>query len=128
MNRNSEILSGILEVLYPFILLFGLYIIFNGHATPGGGFQGGAILSSVFICKYIVRSDETTGMYRMQAIEKILYVLIILLFSLFLVLGANQLFPSYNKSFLIIANFLIGLKVCCGLSIIFFRFVFYESR
>jgi len=28
------------------ILIFGLYIIMHGHLTPGGGFQGGAVLAS----------------------------------------------------------------------------------
>jgi multicomponent Na+:H+ antiporter subunit B len=26
--------------------LFGVYVFINGHLTPGGGFQGGAILAS----------------------------------------------------------------------------------
>lgn len=29
------------RVLYPFILVFGAYVIIHGHLTPGGGFQGG---------------------------------------------------------------------------------------
>jgi energy-converting hydrogenase B subunit I len=27
-------------------LVFGLYVIMHGHVTPGGGFQGGAIIAS----------------------------------------------------------------------------------
>ena len=33
-------------MLVPLILLFGAYVFVNGHLTPGGGFQGGAILAS----------------------------------------------------------------------------------
>jgi len=33
----------------PFIQMFGLYIIFHGHLTPGGGFQGGALIGASFI-------------------------------------------------------------------------------
>jgi multicomponent Na+:H+ antiporter subunit B len=29
-----------------FVLVFGLYVIMHGHVTPGGGFQGGAIIAS----------------------------------------------------------------------------------
>lgn len=128
MKRNSEILSETLSILYPFIIIFGIYIILNGHITPGGGFQGGAILSSVFICRYIVSPEENLKMYRMQVIEKLIFLLIILVFTLFLVFMLNQTFPQMNTAFLMASNILIGLKVCCGLSLIFFRFVFYESR
>ena len=128
MNKNSEILSEILEVTYPFIIIFGIYIIANGHISPGGGFQGGAILSSVFICRYLVDSAENHAIDQMQIFEKLLYSLILLLFTIFLVAGLNMAFPSLNSFFLILMNFLIGAKVFCGLGIVFFRFVFYESR
>ena len=40
-NRSSRL-------IYPFILVFGAYIIIHGHLTPGGGFQGGvAIIGAV---------------------------------------------------------------------------------
>lgn len=31
------------------IQLFGLYVVIHGHYSPGGGFQGGAILAAGFI-------------------------------------------------------------------------------
>lgn len=37
------------RVMAPFIILFGLYVIFFGHYSPGGGFQGGAIIASGII-------------------------------------------------------------------------------
>ncbi len=36
------------HLLFPFMILFGAYIIIHGHLTPGGGFQGGAILGAAF--------------------------------------------------------------------------------
>lgn len=32
--------------LSPYIMLFGLYVIMHGHYSPGGGFQGGALLAA----------------------------------------------------------------------------------
>jgi multicomponent Na+:H+ antiporter subunit B len=32
--------------LSPYIMLFGLYVIFHGHYSPGGGFQGGTLLAA----------------------------------------------------------------------------------
>jgi multicomponent Na+:H+ antiporter subunit B len=33
-------------LLTPLIMLLGVYIFANGHLTPGGGFQGGAVMAS----------------------------------------------------------------------------------
>jgi multicomponent Na+:H+ antiporter subunit B len=42
----SEIVETATELLLPMIILFGIYIFMNGHLSPGGGFQGGAIIAS----------------------------------------------------------------------------------
>ena len=42
----SELLSTGSRALTPLILLLGVYVFVNGHLTPGGGFQGGAIVAS----------------------------------------------------------------------------------
>ncbi len=39
---------GVASIL-PFILIFGMYIIFFGHISPGGGFTGGVVLASIVI-------------------------------------------------------------------------------
>jgi multisubunit Na+/H+ antiporter MnhB subunit len=42
----SKIVRSVANQLILFILIFGLYIIIHGHLTPGGGFQGGAVIVS----------------------------------------------------------------------------------
>ena len=42
----SRIVRTAADVIYPFILIFGLYIVAHGHLTPGGGFQGGAVIAT----------------------------------------------------------------------------------
>jgi len=42
----GELLITGTRLLLPLILLFGAYVFIHGHLTPGGGFQGGAILAS----------------------------------------------------------------------------------
>jgi len=39
--------------LFPLVLLFGAYVLAHGHVTPGGGFQGGAIVASGFVLVYL---------------------------------------------------------------------------
>jgi len=43
---SGELLQTGTRMLVPLILIFGAYVFVNGHLTPGGGFQGGAILAS----------------------------------------------------------------------------------
>ncbi len=42
----SKIVRSMTRPLYPFIILFGAYLVVHGHLTPGGGFQGGAVAAS----------------------------------------------------------------------------------
>jgi len=49
----SLILSTGCKVLFPLILVFGSYIFIHGHLTPGGGFQGGAIIASAYLLIYL---------------------------------------------------------------------------
>lgn len=45
----GELLETGTRLLVPLILLLGIYVFVNGHLTPGGGFQGGAILASAML-------------------------------------------------------------------------------
>jgi len=56
----SPVVSFVVRLLAPFIALFAVYVIVNGHVTPGGGFQGGAILGALFIALTIVLGRERT--------------------------------------------------------------------
>jgi len=49
----SLILGTGCRFLFPLILVFGTYVFIHGHLTPGGGFQGGAIIASGFLLIYL---------------------------------------------------------------------------
>lgn len=42
------------KTMIPFLLVFGLYVIFHGDLSPGGGFQGGVLIASGFILYGVV--------------------------------------------------------------------------
>ena len=46
---DDEILKIIVEILFPFLIMLGIYVVFNGHLSPGGGFSGGTILGAGLI-------------------------------------------------------------------------------
>lgn len=57
-NADNPITTLISSIVAPFILLFGMYIIVHGHYSPGGGFQGGAMLAASVILLRLVLGSE----------------------------------------------------------------------
>lgn len=52
-ERRSEAVILICRIFGPLTLLFGLYMVLHGTATPGGGFQGGVLIASSVILVYL---------------------------------------------------------------------------
>ena len=128
MEKHSELFAQTMGLVYPLILVFGFYIIYNGHVTPGGGFQGGAILAGVFTIQYLTTNTKNVSLHFLNKLEKTIYLLL-LVAGIILVLYMNQDLSLLQKEiYLIIMNTLIGIKVACGLTVVFFRFVLFESR
>lgn len=127
----SYLISKISRILFPFIILFGFYIIFFGDVSPGGGFQGGAILATCYLVTYIVSNENTVNLHTFIKAEKTLFLLLLLvssisLFSRFspftnpLPLDADL---YYKRIFLISLNIIIALKVALGFVTIFHLFI-----
>lgn len=47
--QSGIVVQQVSRILCPFIIMFGVYLVTHGHLTPGGGFQGGVIISAAFI-------------------------------------------------------------------------------
>ncbi|WP_181693227.1 MnhB domain-containing protein [Natronomonas sp. LN261] len=46
---ESEIIMTAVRVVTPFVLTYGLFLTFHGANSPGGGFQGGALVGVVVL-------------------------------------------------------------------------------
>ena len=46
---ESQIIMTTVKVVAPFSLTYGLFLMFHGADTPGGSFQGGAIIGSTIL-------------------------------------------------------------------------------
>ena len=56
---NEQVLIRVMvQLLVPFILLFGVYVIMHGELGPGGGFQGGVILAAGYILYALVHGTD----------------------------------------------------------------------
>ena len=49
LRKDDAILRGVASLSIPVILMMGCVVVINGHLSPGGGFSGGAILSTALI-------------------------------------------------------------------------------
>ena len=55
---QDPIIRTVCKLVIPIILMFGIYILLNGHLSPGGGFSGGAIMASALIIYALVWGGE----------------------------------------------------------------------
>ena len=140
MSGMSKIVKTISGIAFPFITIFGLYVIAHGHLTPGGGFQGGAIVASgcaMVLISYgsiwIMDRVKEKNLSILESLGAVCFILLALLglgfgtvfFNNFLV-GTNSLFgvvpaagsglADINTGGVIpLMNFAVGLKVIAGL-------------
>jgi multicomponent Na+:H+ antiporter subunit B len=56
-------------MLFPLLMTIGFYVIFHGHLTPGGGFQGGVILAAAFFLPLLARPGARLHHGMLSAIE-----------------------------------------------------------
>ncbi len=127
ITADSIILQLAIGLLFPFMLLFGFYIILNGHYTPGGGFQGGGILASLFIARYIIFPVEDTDSEMLHTIQRIFLSAILLVPLCLLFTGVLAQYPNMQKHYLTLMDILIGVQVGFGLGVAVLRFAFFQG-
>ena len=96
---EDVIIQTLTRLLIPFMQLFALYVIAHGHHSPGGGFQGGCILSASFIL-LCVAYDIRWAKARMSETLNTIYISLgVIIFAgvgfICLILGGNYLDYSW---------------------------------
>lgn len=82
MKTSSEspiILLGA-RLLSPFIMMFGLYVIFHGHYSPGGGFQGGALLAASVLLMRVSSGSNTSSLMLKESLTTPMGVIGVILY------------------------------------------------
>jgi multicomponent Na+:H+ antiporter subunit B len=131
--RKTDILDVAARKLAPFMFLFGLYLVNFGDLSPGGGFQGGAVIASGVILLALARNTNTTEhlfpMWRLQRVESAGYVLFLVAAVAGVVMGGAFLSDIFagaidlsratvRTPFIFMLNLIIGIKVAAGTSLI----------
>ena len=125
---GSSIATATIRLVCPLLLVFCIYLVANGHISPGGGFQGGVVAAAFFICRYMIHDIYDIQIDRVITMEKLVFASILLLTILFIVLGVGAILPLPKAAYMVMMNLLIGIKVACGFLIVFYRFIALERR
>ncbi|MCL2392498.1 MAG: DUF4040 domain-containing protein [Oscillospiraceae bacterium] len=126
--RHSATAIRTIRVVCPIIILFGVYLIANGHLSPGGGFQGGVAVAVFFVCRFMIFNIYDLPVGTVLKDEKIVFLGIILVAVFVIFLGIHQYFPYQHTAllqtlYLLMMNTLIGVKVALGFMMLFYRYV-----
>ena len=138
---SSKIIRTIAQKLFPFIILFGFYLISYGHLSPGGGFQGGVVLGTAIILLALSHSrEQTEKKFKsrwLNMLEKLGILTLIFLGFLGIFFGYSFLgnfLPLGNPGeiasggLMLLFNVAIGIKVAAGVSVIFYALVRYRGE
>lgn len=70
-RKASELVRTGSLFLVSLIFLLGVYIFVNGHLTPGGGFQGGAVIASGVLLLFLANPHQEVSHTVLNLIESI---------------------------------------------------------
>jgi multisubunit Na+/H+ antiporter MnhB subunit len=144
MKGMSIIVKTISDIVKGFILLFGIYIILEGHLSPGGGFAGGVIIAAAFILITLAFGSEREKRELSYKGSHILDEIGVFLFLSMAVTGyvlvgqpffnnfITKMFPGIpfnilTSGIILVCNIAIGIKVGASLFAIFAALASYES-
>ncbi len=124
--KNDMILQHAASLLVPLVLLFGVYVIMNGHISPGGGFSGGAIMGAgliLYLNAFGFKKTERFFTFRtFQAVSLVALSFYALSKTYSFFTGANHLSSFitpgtpgmlFSAGLIPYLNIAVGLVVCC---------------
>lgn len=131
-QRFDKILQPVVFILFPLIMIYGIYVVLNGHLSPGGGFSGGAIMGAgliLFLNAFGIEKmrrffTEKTHMY--VSVAALGFYCLAKSYSFFT--GANHLESIISTGIpgrIISAGLILPLNICVGLVVACTMYSFY---
>ena len=123
------IIRTISKGIFPFIVIFGVFVLFHGHITPGGSFPGGAIIATGFALVAIVfglkRAERLASEKSLHIIEGFVatILIVLLVYESFIrehIGISGNMFSVFSAYEILSLNIVGGLMVVCALTLIVF--------
>ena len=136
-NRNYEpendtILRKSALIVFPIIMVFGVYVILNGHISPGGGFSGGAILGAGFVLFLSAFGFNKTERFMNANTVRIITLVALLVYCLSkcysFFTGANHMesgIPLGTPGAILSSGLILVLNICVGMVVACTMYSFY---
>lgn len=130
--KDDRILQTMAKVLVPFIILFGIYVILNGHLSPGGGFSGGAIIGAgliLYLNAFGFEKTErffTAKTYKWISFSALSFYCIAKSYSFYT--GAHHLesgIPLGTPGNILSSGLILPLNICVGLVVACTMYAFF---
>lgn len=129
----DEVLSQLGRRILPIILLFGIYVVVNGHLSPGGGFSGGAILGAGLILASLVLGEERMARILPAPRTSKITVTCLLAYGLMkgysFYTGANHVgweIPKGTPGAILSGGLILPLNLCVGIIVACTMYTFYS--
>lgn len=133
--HDDEILKCGAAMLFPIIVMFGVYIILNGNISPGGGFSGGAVIGAGLILYLSVYGYRRVRRFFTSRTFRALTTISLLSYScaktFHFVTGANDIHVPiglgtpgtiFSGGLLLPLNIFVGVVVACTMYALFTMF------
>lgn len=131
---KDNILKETGKIVIPFIQIFGVYIIFNGHLSPGGGFAGGTVIGASFILYRTIFGVEAarkklseTNLMKVISVSLIIYG--VLKGYSFLIGGSHLHLPEPGVGTpgkILSGKYLLPLNILVGTVVSITMYIFYS--
>lgn len=129
---SDAILQASAKILFPAIMMFGIYILVNGHLSPGGGFSGGAIMGAGLILHVNAFGYKKTQKfftektYKKVTVAALSFYCFAKSYSFFT--GANHIdshIPLGTAGDILSSGLILPLNICVGLVVACTMYAFY---
>jgi multicomponent Na+:H+ antiporter subunit B len=127
-KAQDKLTAVMIRIMLPIILLFALYIQFHGEISPGGGFQAGCIIATIFITYALGFGDnillKTISNFNLKIIT-IIGISLYILVGMIGLLGGQD-FLNYNVFFgqtigVMLVELGVGITVSSTMLLIYLR-------
>ncbi|MDO4749234.1 MAG: MnhB domain-containing protein [Eubacteriales bacterium] len=131
-RETDFILNRMGRIILPAVFVYGIYVVLNGHISPGGGFSGGTVLGCGFILGALLLGEErmndilTPDRLTKLTVGCLLAYGAMKGYSFFT--GANHVgweIPKGTPGDIISAGFILPLNICVGIIVACTMYTFY---